>query len=560
MGKRRTIGELARQLPDGAWRADYGACVQQRLMSRRIGPIALAALSIVALACAVGLFLLLYAASVHAFLPDSDGATPVLEANAMMHGHPLLSGWAISLDSFWLVDTVWYMLAIVLVGIHPFLMHAVPALIGTLVVILGVVIATDERRGAAALAAGGVVVAVLGLPSHAWANFFLRGPWHIGTALWALIAFYALRKPRFGWGFAVAVVFLTAGMLGDLQMAAIGVGPLFIAGLFAMARQRQLKAGTVQVAAALGSAALWEIVRRITKAIGAFSIAPANPHAGFHQMLINVRHGLHEATLLLGTGSSYYGLGGAPSGLSDVHIVSVVVVGLAAAAAVVALVWGILSGRETVVASAEESGWRLDDMLVLAAMGGFAAYCFLAFNADPTFARYLITPLIFLTILAGRMVGRIVSQGNLGVIGRLAAGLGLAVAGCYGAVVAFELNQPAPVQPVGALASFLESHGLTRGLGAYWTASIVTVQSSDKVIVRPVVTHDGRVYRYTRNSASYWYGGSFQFLVYDTALPFGGVDSTTAAATFGRPARTYTVNGIYKVLVWPKPIRVATKS
>ncbi len=532
----------------------------QRLLSRRLGPVGLATISIICLALAVGLFYVLFAASIHAFLPDSDGATPILEANAMMNGHPLLSGWAISLDSFWLVDTLWYMLGIVLFGIHPFLMHAIPALIATLVILVGVLIAAEGRRGAAALAAGGVVVAILGLPSNAWAIFFLRGPWHVGTLLWALIAFYAVRRARFGWGFVVAVVFLTAGMLGDLQMAALGVGPLFIAGLFAMARKRDWRAGIVPVVAALGSAALWELVRHIAKAIGTFSIAPANPHAGIHQMLLNVRHGLHEGTLLLGVGGSYYGLGAVPKGLSYVHVAAVALVALAIVAALVSLLWGALAGRESVVGDGSEAAWRLDDMLLLGALGGFAAFCFLATAPDPTFARYLTAPVVFTTILAGRMVGRVVAGGHLGVVGRLAAAVGLGVAGCFAAGVALDLNQPAPVPPTGVLASFLEAHGFTHGVGGYWTASIVTVESSDKVIVRPVVTHDSLVYRYDRNSASYWYNRSFQFLVYDTALPFGGVDSRTAAATFGPPARTYTVDGIYKVLVWPKPIRVRSRS
>lgn len=527
------------------------------VLSRRAGPLANAGALLAVLAGAVGLFYLLFAASIHAYLPDSDSATVVLEANSMLHGHALLSSWAISLDSFWLVDTLWYMAAVAVAGIHPYLMHAVPALIATFVILLGVLMALEERRGASRVVAGGVVIAIIGLPSEAWATFFLRGPWHVGTLLWALVAFYAIRKGRFNWGFVVAVVFLAAGMLGDLQMAALGTGPVFLAGLFAMARRRDWRAGIAQVSAAVGAAVLAEVVRRIARAIGTFSIAPANPHAGLHTMLQNIRHGLHESVLLMGAGSSYYGLGGVPSGLADVRWIAIVVVGLAGIGSLVALLWGAVAGRPTVAGEGSDESYRLDDMLLLGALGAFAAFCFLATSPDPTYARYLIAAVCFGAILAARAVGRLLDVRRLGNLARLGLLLGAGAACCYAAGVGLDLAQPAPVPSTAALASFLESHGLHNGVGAYWSASIVTVESSGQVAVRPVVTAGGRIVRYDRNSAGYWYERPFGFLVYDTALPWGGVSSQSATATFGPPAKTYTVAGIYKVLVWAKPIHVS---
>src|ERR1700722_10838730 len=44
---------------------------------------------------------LFYVASVHSLAGDSDGATVVLEGQAMSGGHVMLHGWALSLDSFW---------------------------------------------------------------------------------------------------------------------------------------------------------------------------------------------------------------------------------------------------------------------------------------------------------------------------------------------------------------------------------------------------------------------------------------------------------------------------
>ena len=77
------------------------------------------------------------------------------------------------------------------------------------------------------------------------------------------------------------------------------------------------------------------------------------------------------------------------------------------------------------------------------------------------------------------------------------------------------------------------------------------------VTVRPVIsTPAGRVVRYERQSAATWYTNQpFEFLVYDTARPWGGIDATTASLTFGPVARTYVV-GPYRVLVWRHPLFV----
>lgn len=535
-----------------------------RAHSRRFGTALTAVWVAVAVAATVGTFALLYAASTHAFVPDSDGATVILEGYAMTHGHLLLSGWAISLDSFWTVDALWNAAAVVVYGVHPLLLHAVPAAIATAVVVIGVAMAVEERRGVAAVAAAGTVFAILALPSQAWANFFIRGPWHVGTALWCLVAFYAVRKGRFGWGFAVAVVFLAAGLLGDLQMLALGVAPVFAAGVTAMARKREWRAGLPLMVAAVASVVLAEVVRKIAHAIGTFGIAGANPIASRAQMIHNIKHGIHEGALLMGVGQAYYGLGAVPEKLSYVHLVAVALVFLALAGATVALIWGVLRGPESVVGESSEAAWRLDDMLVFAAFASFVAFVVLASAPDPTYARYLTGGIIFGTILAGRLVGRFVQNLRWKSVGIVAGVVGFAAASCFAAGVALNLDQPAPIAGTTTLANWLEAHHLHHGVGAYWDASIVTVESNDKVVVRPVVSPPGdpKLVRYLRNSAGYWYNEPFHFVVFDLAAPWGGVSSQTATNTFGQPEHSYTVNGMYEVMVWKKvlvlPNRVNT--
>lgn len=533
------------------------------------------ALGVLAMAAAIGAGILLEALSSHAFSADSDGATIVLEGQAMAHGYPMLQHWGLSLDSFWTVDALWYLVGVVVTGVSPVLMHAVPAAMAAAVVVLGVVLAAEGHKGAATLAGAATVVAVLALPSHALAIFLLQGPLHVGTVLWCLVAFYFVRAGRFDWRWGIAVVFLVAGLLGDFQTIALGVAPVGLAGVTAAARTRDWRRAVPLVAAAVASFALYELLRHVARALGGFTIASTNPHASLNQMLHNVKHGFHEALVMLGTGSAYFGLGGEPTALGYTRVVITAVVVFALVAAAFAVVWGVIAGRQTVVAGAGRSyteppahargrsrvePFVVDDLCLFGAIASGAAFCFLAFTATPQFARYLTAAIIFATILAGRMMTRAVSTLSSRALLGAGAVIGLALLACYGAGEAYVLSQPEPPEPAAALSTWLEAHHLDHGIGAYWSASIVTVYSHGKVEVRPVVSPSGgRLYRYDRNSASYWYDEPFDFLVYEPGAPWGGVNVETATATYGRPAAAHSVDG-YLVLVWNKVLHVAPQS
>lgn len=515
------------------------------------------ALVAVSLAAAVGLYILLYAIAVHAYAPDSDGATPVLQGQAMLHGNVLLNRWTLSLDSFWTVDVLWYLVAVLFYGVHPVLLHAVPVLIVVGVIGIGVVMAVEERRGKAAVAAAATVVVILALPAQALARFLLRGPLHVGTAFWCLLAFLALRRGKFGWGFAIAVVLLAAGLLGDLQAAALGVVPMMLAGLTAMGRTRDWRGGLPQVAAAISAVLLAELVRRIARAFGTFSIAKANPIATFLQMVHNVKQGIHVGVSLMGVGSAYYGLGADPRSLSYVHLLAILVVFATVAGTALAVVWGVLRGRPSVVGAGSQVAWRLDDMLLFGALGSAAAFIVLAASYNPAYGRYLTAGIIFGAILSGRVVGRVVQDFRWRKVARLAAALGLAATACYVADVAINLDTSAPVSKAAVLASWLESHDLHEGIGDYWSASIVTVESSGRVEVRPVFApNDVRLFGFNRNSSQDWFNETFHFLVFRLGTPWGNVTYRTAVDTFGPPSRAYIVDASYQVMVWRQPLHV----
>jgi hypothetical protein len=520
--------------------------------------------SAAALISFVALTAFLYVVSSHAYLPDSDGATVILEGNSIVHGNVALAGWSLSYDSFWLLDALYYAVAIGIVGIHGYLLHLVPAVIATLVVITGALIARDEERRLIGFVGSLLVVAVLAFPTHLFAYIFLRGPLHIDTVLCALIAFVALGNHRFGWRWAVAVIFLAAGALGDLQVIAFGTLPLFLAGLIASARARRASVALPATTASAVSVVVALVGREIAKSAGTFHLIKPDPRAPYSTMFgSNLKLSGHYFADLVGVGRTAFGNGGVPSAFTYAHAIVLVVLLASVVFALVGLFKGAIVGENRGGSSIRRS--TLDDMLVLAAIGGLVV--FLTLTTEPIFAysRYLVPSVIFATVLAGRFGTRLARSfvRSREVIPRsipiACAAVALAVVAALASATGFELAQTKPFDPYAKIASFLERHHLHDGLGDYWTSSIVTVESNDAVVVRAVTaTPQGKLVRYDRESDASWYSGHrFFFVVLNPTLNFGNVNVLTATATFGRPIHDWIAYGL-QILVWRHPISVTS--
>jgi hypothetical protein len=532
-----------------------------------------------------GLAVLYTFTSAHTVGFDSDNATVVLQGHAMELGNLLLHGWALSLDNFWSVDVPLYAIGDIFTGVRPALLSVVPAVIATLVVLVAILIATTGRGRSASVVGGLTVLGLLAFPSYALASTLLQGPMHIGTALWALVAFYALRRGRMGWGVAVAALFLAAGMLGDLLMVAYGTAPVLLAGLVAMVRRRSWSAGTAPVAAAIGGSALAVVGHVAIGALGAFSINPSHPAVPPGELLGNVGRALHLTGELLGTGTAVFPSGGVSSLLQATHVVGTVVVAACFVLGVGRLVVNLFVGHTVrarhgadnlpgVGAKGHETGADpqiLDDLLVFACVGSVVTFCEFALTPTAPYARYLVPTVIFAVALSGRTVARLWDSGfhtvgspgsrtarrSISVLRWVAVALG--IVGGLGAVsgLGVILAEPVSAAPQTQLVSFLEAHHLTEGIGDYWSASITTVESSSHVRVRPVVAkRNSHIVRYLHQSSASWYTGHrFGFLVYNAASPWGGVDVATATVTFGAPTHVDVV-GSYRVLIWNQPVTV----
>ncbi len=404
------------------------------------------------------------------------------------------------------------------------------------------------------MAAGIFVVAVLGLPGPVLAYFFLQGPWHVATTLWCLLAFIALTRTPTRWNFVAAIGLLAAGLLGDPMTLAIGSAPILVWGLLNLRGSTNDRSAWRPFFAVGASVIAALVVRVLAYTFGGFAMVERSDPISNSQMVWNLAHVGSILGALIGVNSLRL-----PSGTPQVsvlfHVARLFAAMLIATGVIAALVQLVRRASQRPIVG---RSFRVDDLLVLAFFADLITFVVVSSGPGVNNARYLIPAVVFGSILGARIVGRAAAsiRGTRTAIAAASTGLVMVAAFALGPFEVIHSSRPS--RPAAGLTAFLEQKGLRDGLGDYWSSSIVTVESREKVVVRPVVADDGdSIVRDNRQSDASWYSGrKFQFLVYNSVGPGDGVDLASASATFGKPTHTYDV-GTYRLLVWDHPVRVS---
>lgn len=509
--------------------------------------------SVVALGAFGAVTYLLFVVSTRIYPGDADKASIILAGQAMGGGNWLLHGWILTNDSLWATDVLFYAVAVHIFGVRPILFHLESAFVAALCVAVGACIAVQGRRGKAIPVGVLTVAALLVLPTYRFAYFMVGDGFHVSTALVALLAFLLLRRGSADWSAALAVVLLALGMASDFLLVAYALVPLLVAAGLAALRQRQWQPALVPAAAAIAGTALGLLLGWGRSALGGFGVVSEVPIAHAHQMLLHLKAVPTDVAILLGFDTRPYARGVVALDLARAHIVGAAVVTACLLTAVAAL--GLdLAHRRRRDASRHRDRF-LDDCLLGAVAGPVVTFVLLT-ETRTSGAHYLVPGVLFAAVLSARVVARAWERFSPGLVPRLLGAAGVAALLCAAAEVGLVVAAPAPTPPVARLVSFLERHHLTRGLGAYWSASVCTVESDEQVVVRPVADSTGRIGRRLYESPTDWYSGeTFQFLVYQTPRSDRGVNLATAARSWGPPKDTYAVAG-YHILVWAFPLRV----
>jgi hypothetical protein len=474
---------------------------------------------------------------------NSDGASNALQAWAMLHGNPLLRGWQLSDVSFYTTELPQYMLLEAVRGLTPEVVHLAGAMTYTLVVLLAAALAKGRAAGTegflrAALAAG----IMLAPQQNGGVYVLMLSPDHTGSTVPVLLIFVLLdRAGRRWWVPAAAALLLTWGLVADNVVLITGVAPLAAVGAWrayqVIARRgERLRAAWFELAlpvAALAAVGAARLADHLLAAAGGFYVWPVD-----NQLAVSGQLGGNLALtvrgLLLLFGANFLGHNvGYVAGLAILHLAGI---GLVA--------WALAS-----VLRRFAGAGLAEQLLVAGTLFSLACYLLGQNALDLHSTREFVAVLPLGAALAGRVLaGRLHAARMTPALALVATGYLLSV----GQVVAL----PAAPAQGSQLAAWLSAQHLSYGLGGYWQASAVTLETAGRVSVRPVVLDGAGLGRDDWEVEPGWYNPArhqADFMVLSSVWP----GKTPAAwmshvrAAFGQPARVYSV-GPYTILVWNK--------
>jgi hypothetical protein len=492
------------------------------------------------------LFLLVLAALFTAYLrlsqtypENSDEANILLMASDLAHGNWNLSGWNVSDVPFITTELPEIALLVRLLGLHLSTAHVAAALTYTLVVALAMLLARGQARGRPAVTRMAVALAILLAPQPGVGVFVLIfSVGHIGTAAPVMLAWLVLdrglpaaggpvRRPRRRWPRPAAVGGLLAwALMADPLVLVIAVVPVLAVcalrvvpdllswiqnggGLRRLPHALARRGLEASLAAAAGLAYLvawWGA--RLLRAAGGYAQHPVpftlDPAGSWYGHARVAAHGLLEmfgAFFIPGNAINYLGPGDS--------VAAPPLSGLAEAVAVTRLgCLALAAGGACVVARRffRPDADLVSQLLLAGAAANLAAYLPSSLAGHTALnAREFAPVLPFAAVLAARALGGRLGarlSGRLGADRVLAASLA-ALFAWYCAGLAHQAAAPAAPSPFARLEAFLRQHHLTDGIGGYWDASVITVDTGGAVTIRAVT--QGCLQPYAWESRPAWY-------------------------------------------------------
>ena len=497
------------------------------------------------------------------FEVNSDGANIDLMAWDMLHGNWLLHGWYMSDVPYLTTELPQYALIEAIFGLHPVVTHIAAAMTYTLAVLLTVLLAKGTGSGRAALVRVLVAAGIMLAPQYNSGVFILvLSVGHIGASVPLLLILLILDRARPRWQVAAVIgVLLAWATIGDALTYVVGSVPLAVActtrvGLHIVKNRGAVRAAfvakryEVQLAvAAVVSIAAAKAGLRLVHALGGLTLYPVQFNfMGTHRLAEHIA--LTWRAVLVLFGADYYGShnGGIWVAATFLHF---------AGLALVAWGFGLVALRyfrgAGIIEQVMAGGIALN--LLLFATSGVAKMN----------AHELAVILPYGAALAARLIPghrpAARSSADLTALSRLttrpaarrvAAIAGIAVLAGYLACLVGTTTRP-PVGPSESqLTSFLAEHHLTYGLGGYWEASIVSVNSSDAVQVRALAGKK----KFLWEAKGSWYDAKSHyanFIVQEKGYDYATVAQGEAKvrSEFGQPAKVYTIeSGQYLVMVY----------
>ena len=481
---------------------------------------------------------------------DSDGGSNSLQAWDMLHGNLLLHGWTTADLTYYTTELPQYALIEAVHGLGADTVHIAAAMSYTLVILGAAVLARGRASGREGvvrmlIAAGIMLAPSLGTGSAT----LLSNPNHTGTQVPMLVIWLILDRVRPRWWVPVVVAVLLAWVqVGEPLVLYEGVAPLVIVCAIRAYRRRGPLAESWYELSLAGGAIISPLVAaaavKLIHYLGGFVVRPPTATFAYVDTLYaNLWVGVESVLVLFGADFSGQQFG--PQAASAlIHLAGValavwatcralrrfghqdLLVQVLAVTAIVLLVAYVLRGSPNVSGGNHEIAGVLPVGAVRA--GRLLAGPLLSARLAPVLALVLVC---YLGSLAHNVVQRPVPDGNA------------------------------------QLAAWLQAHDLRYGLGDYWNANAITLDSGNQVQVRAVGRVGDQLMNRPWDNKNSWYDpaqNKATFLV--TPGPADVCSPGTPAGwqgvardMYGPPSATYHVDGFY-VLVWPKNLltRIST--
>jgi hypothetical protein len=496
----------------------------------------------------VALFLLVIVVLFDAYLhlsktyqENSDEANILLMANDMLHGNVYLSGWHVSDVPFITTELPQIALLVWLFGLHLNTAHIAATVTYTLVVAVGMLLAKGKAHGWAAVARMVLALGIMLAPQPGVGIFVvIFSVGHIGTALPVMLTWLVLDRLGRRWYVPVIIaVMLAWALMADPLVLVVAVYPMLavclarvITGLVTGARKggglRGMRRGLLDrwLELSLAGAAgvgylivLW--ARLLLRNAGGYVQQPVPyyidaPHTWWWHTQVVV-HGLLE---MFGAyfvpwvdpwvpwPTPQHPMGGLDEAIALTHLVGVVFA-----------VWGACAiVRRFFFRDAD----FVSQLLLVGIVANLAAYIPSTLAAHSALNTREIAPVLpFAAVLAGRMLGDRLVAGPLATIRlpgirwprkapasasgppeesparqapprrhslriRLVAAPLVVLFGWYSYGLFRQADTPAVPDPLTNVAALLEKYHLSYGLGGYWEASVLTVETGGAVTIRAI--------------------------------------------------------------------------
>jgi hypothetical protein len=467
---------------------------------------------------------------------NSDGANNALQAWDMLHGQVLLHGWVIGDASIYTFELPLYAIVEFSFGLTSLVFYLVAALVYVIVAAFSVALACADSRGPARVARCAVVIAVLAAPvaTQQGSSILLAQPNHTGTSVFLLGSFLLIdRAPGRRFTPPLLAVILCAGQLGDATVLYVAVPAIVGVCAYRTLAARKIRTRDTAIALAAAVSVPLELLTRAAMLhFGGYvmvhprtAISPTAQWPG-HLLLAwqNIRtlYGSFGTTVVPG------------------HTALAVPASVFGLACLLAAAFGLAKVLGTWTRAS-----RAEQLLSVAIVFNIAAY--VASTLPGTYdSREIVAVLPCGAVLAARacVPGHITEPRRARVAAAWAALAGLLP-------LAAGVTLP-PVTPAAArLAAFLSAHRLSYGLGGYWNASVVTLQSGNRIQVRAVAGGE-QIAPYYWETRPDWYAASQHdatFMITDPYLNGNSLTTALAERQFGRPTTIYQVAG-HQILVY----------